>query len=120
VQSKLAVKALNILQDQFYPNRRVAKRPARRAKRSDSRRTRAFSAWRARAATKFSSWLPRSSSATTTTAEKKAEPRYPSLPHARVRGIQGLLELVQERGDAGGLAELASDLRLEMGDLMII
>ena len=52
--------------------------------------------------------------------EKKAERRYPPLPHARVGGIRGLLELVQERGSVGDLADLATDLRLEVDDLLII
>jgi NitT/TauT family transport system ATP-binding protein len=52
--------------------------------------------------------------------EKTAEPRYPPLPHARVGGIRGLLELVQERGSVGDLADLATDLRLEVDDLLII
>jgi NitT/TauT family transport system ATP-binding protein len=51
---------------------------------------------------------------------KAPPPRFPPLPHARVGGIRGLLELVSDRGGVGDLAELASDLRLEVDDLMII
>lgn len=56
----------------------------------------------------------------TPVVEKTTEPRYPPLPHARVGGVRGLLELVQERGGVGDLAELASELRLEVDDLLII
>jgi NitT/TauT family transport system ATP-binding protein len=56
----------------------------------------------------------------TPTVEKKREPRYPPLPHARVGGISGLLELIEERGGVGDLAELAADLQLEVDDLLLI
>ncbi len=52
--------------------------------------------------------------------EKKNDMRFPPLPHARVGGISGLLELVDERGGSADLAELADELRLEVDDLLLI
>jgi len=44
--------------------------------------------------------------------------RYPMVPHARVGGISGLLELVHDRDGREDLPKLASTLRLEVDDLL--
>ncbi len=44
--------------------------------------------------------------------------RFPMLPHARVGGISGLLEIVNEAGGRADLPELAERLRLEVDDLL--
>ena len=44
--------------------------------------------------------------------------RFPMLPHARVGGISGLLEIVNDRGGREDLPELAESLRLEVDDLL--
>ena len=46
------------------------------------------------------------------------EKRFPMLPHARVGGISGLLEIINDRGGHEGLPELSEDLRLEIDDLL--
>jgi NitT/TauT family transport system ATP-binding protein len=44
--------------------------------------------------------------------------RFPMLPHARVGGISGLLEIVNDRGGREDLPKLAETLRLEVDDLL--
>jgi NitT/TauT family transport system ATP-binding protein len=44
--------------------------------------------------------------------------RYLMLPHARVGGISGLLEIVYDRGGREDLPKLAESLRLEVDDLL--
>ncbi len=44
--------------------------------------------------------------------------RFPMLPHARVGGISGLLEIVNEAGGRADLPDLADRLRLEVDDLL--
>jgi NitT/TauT family transport system ATP-binding protein len=48
----------------------------------------------------------------------KATKRFPMLPHARPGGISGLLEIIYDRGGREDLPRLASDLRLEIDDLL--
>jgi NitT/TauT family transport system ATP-binding protein len=48
----------------------------------------------------------------------KQSPRFPMLPHARVGGISGLLEIVHDRGGREDLPKLAESLRLEIDDLL--
>lgn len=44
--------------------------------------------------------------------------RFLMLPHARVGGISGLLEIIHERGGREDLPHLAESLRLEVDDLL--
>ncbi len=44
--------------------------------------------------------------------------RFPMLPHARVGGISGLLEIINDRGGREDLPTLAQSLRLEVDDLL--
>jgi NitT/TauT family transport system ATP-binding protein len=44
--------------------------------------------------------------------------RFPMVPHARVGGISGLLEIVNDRGGREDLPKLADSLRLEVDDLL--
>ncbi len=44
--------------------------------------------------------------------------RFPMLPHARVGGISGLLEIIHDRGGREDLPKLADSLRLEVDDLL--
>ncbi len=44
--------------------------------------------------------------------------RFPMLPHARVGGISGLLEIINDRGGKEDLPNLAESLRLEVDDLL--
>ncbi|HLH02070.1 MAG TPA: nitrate/sulfonate/bicarbonate ABC transporter ATP-binding protein [Bryobacteraceae bacterium] len=44
--------------------------------------------------------------------------RFPMLPHARVGGISGLLEIIHDRGGREDLPNLADNLRLEIDDLL--
>jgi NitT/TauT family transport system ATP-binding protein len=44
--------------------------------------------------------------------------RFAMLPHARSGGISGLLEIIHDRGGREDLPRLASDLRLEIDDLL--
>ena len=44
--------------------------------------------------------------------------RFMMLPHARVGGISGLLEIVHDRGGREDLPKLADSLRLEVDDLL--
>jgi NitT/TauT family transport system ATP-binding protein len=48
----------------------------------------------------------------------KPASRFPMLPHARVGGISGLLEIVHDRGGREDLPKLAESLRLEIDDLL--
>jgi NitT/TauT family transport system ATP-binding protein len=48
----------------------------------------------------------------------KSSDRFPMLPHARVGGISGLLEIVNDRGGREDLPKLAESLRLEVDDLL--
>ena len=47
-----------------------------------------------------------------------SEKRFPMLPHARVGGISGLLEIVNDLGGRADLPDLADKLRLEVDDLL--
>jgi NitT/TauT family transport system ATP-binding protein len=47
-------------------------------------------------------------------------PRFPPLPHARVGGISGLLELLIDRGGTDDIFQLAQRLSLEVDDLLPI
>ncbi len=44
--------------------------------------------------------------------------RFPMLPHSRVGGISGLLEIINDRGGREDLPQLAESLRLEVDDLL--
>jgi NitT/TauT family transport system ATP-binding protein len=44
--------------------------------------------------------------------------RFPMLPHARSGGISGLLEIIHDRGGREDLPQLASDLQMEIDDLL--
>ncbi len=48
----------------------------------------------------------------------KQADRFLMLPHARVGGISGLLEIVNDRGGREDLPKLAESLRLEVDDLL--
>jgi NitT/TauT family transport system ATP-binding protein len=48
----------------------------------------------------------------------KGSKRFPMLPHARVGGISGLLEIINDRGGREDLPKLAESLRLEVDDLL--
>jgi NitT/TauT family transport system ATP-binding protein len=48
----------------------------------------------------------------------KPAPRFPMLPHTRVGGVSGLLEIVHDRGGREDLPKLAESLRLEIDDLL--
>ena len=50
--------------------------------------------------------------------EAAADRRFPMLPHTRVGGISGLLEIVNDRGGREDLPKLAESLRLEVDDLL--
>jgi NitT/TauT family transport system ATP-binding protein len=47
-----------------------------------------------------------------------ADQRFPMLPHTRVGGVSGLLEIVHDRGGREDLPKLAESLRLEVDDLL--
>ncbi|MDW8406454.1 MAG: nitrate/sulfonate/bicarbonate ABC transporter ATP-binding protein [Anaerolineae bacterium] len=49
--------------------------------------------------------------------DRRMEKRFPPLPHARIGGVSGLLELVDERGGAYEVAELAGELHIDADDL---
>jgi NitT/TauT family transport system ATP-binding protein len=51
-------------------------------------------------------------------AKASAADRFPMLPHARVGGISGLLEIINDRGGREDLPKLAESLRLEVDDLL--
>jgi len=50
--------------------------------------------------------------------EARQSDRFPMLPHARVGGISGLLEIIHDRGGREDLPKLAEGLRLEVDDLL--
>ncbi|HEX4595519.1 MAG TPA: AAA-associated domain-containing protein, partial [Bryobacteraceae bacterium] len=54
------------------------------------------------------------------TAQKPARQKYQMIPHARVGGIAGLLELLRDRGGKEDLYRLAADLILDAEDLLPI
>jgi NitT/TauT family transport system ATP-binding protein len=54
------------------------------------------------------------------TQQKPARQKYQMLPHARVGGIAGLLELLQDRGGKEDLYRLAEDLIMDAEDLLPI
>ncbi len=56
----------------------------------------------------------------TATAQKPARQKYQMIPHARVGGIAGLLELLQDRGGKEDLYRLAEDLIMDAEDLLPI
>jgi NitT/TauT family transport system ATP-binding protein len=53
-------------------------------------------------------------------AQKPARQKYQMIPHARVGGIAGLLELLQDRGGKEDLYRLAEDLIMDAEDLLPI
>jgi NitT/TauT family transport system ATP-binding protein len=53
-------------------------------------------------------------------AQKPARQKYQMLPHARVGGVAGLLELLQDRGGKEDLYRLAEDLIMDAEDLLPI
>jgi NitT/TauT family transport system ATP-binding protein len=57
-------------------------------------------------------------SANAFTEQPLPQSRFPMLPHARVGGISGLLEIVHELGGREDLPKLADRLRLEVDDLL--
>jgi NitT/TauT family transport system ATP-binding protein len=54
------------------------------------------------------------------TAQKPARQKYQMIPHARVGGVAGLLELLQDRGGKEDLYRLAEDLTMDAEDLLPI
>ncbi|HTX35939.1 MAG TPA: nitrate/sulfonate/bicarbonate ABC transporter ATP-binding protein [Bryobacteraceae bacterium] len=50
--------------------------------------------------------------------ERTPDRRFPMLPHTRVGGVSGLLEIVHDRGGREDLPKLADSLRLEVDDLL--
>jgi NitT/TauT family transport system ATP-binding protein len=56
----------------------------------------------------------------TVTTQKPARQKYQMIPHARVGGIAGLLELLRDRGGKEDLYRLAADLILDAEDLLPI
>ena len=56
----------------------------------------------------------------TATAQKPTRQKYQMIPHARVGGIAGLLELLQDRGGKEDLYRLAEDLIMDAEDLLPI
>jgi NitT/TauT family transport system ATP-binding protein len=57
---------------------------------------------------------------TAAAAQKPARQKYQMIPHARVGGIAGLLELLQDRGGKEDLYRLAEDLIMDAEDLLPI
>jgi NitT/TauT family transport system ATP-binding protein len=53
-------------------------------------------------------------------AQKPTRQKYQMIPHARVGGIAGLLELLHDRGGKEDLYRLAEDLKLDSEDLLPI
>ncbi len=49
-----------------------------------------------------------------------AKPVYPMLPHARLGGIAGFLELINDHGGEEDLYRVADELRMEVDDLLPI
>lgn len=60
------------------------------------------------------------SAAASVIAQKPARQKYQMIPHARVGGIAGLLELLRDRGGKEDLYRLAADLSLDAEDLLPI
>ncbi len=58
--------------------------------------------------------------ATAAAAQKPVRQKYQMIPHARVGGIAGLLELLQDRGGKEDLYRLAEDLIMDAEDLLPI
>jgi NitT/TauT family transport system ATP-binding protein len=56
----------------------------------------------------------------TSGAVKPARQKYQMIPHARVGGVAGLLELLQDRGGKEDLYRLAEDLIMDAEDLLPI
>jgi NitT/TauT family transport system ATP-binding protein len=56
----------------------------------------------------------------TATTQKPARQKYQMIPHARVGGIAGLLELLRDRGGKEDLYRLAADLIMDAEDLLPI
>jgi NitT/TauT family transport system ATP-binding protein len=56
----------------------------------------------------------------TAAVQKPARQKYQMIPHARVGGIAGLLELLRDRGGKEDLYRLAADLILDAEDLLPI
>ncbi len=56
----------------------------------------------------------------TAASQKPARQKYQMIPHARVGGIAGLLELLQDRGGKEDLYRLAEDLIMDAEDLLPI
>ena len=54
------------------------------------------------------------------TTQRPARQKYQMIPHARVGGIAGLLELLQDRGGKEDLYRLAEDLIMDAEDLLPI
>jgi NitT/TauT family transport system ATP-binding protein len=57
--------------------------------------------------------------ATATSPEPKAQPKYQSLPHVRIGSVAGLLELLEGRQDKD-LYRIAQELLLEVDDILPI
>jgi NitT/TauT family transport system ATP-binding protein len=57
---------------------------------------------------------------TSAAAQKPARQKYQMIPHARVGGVAGLLELLQDRGGKEDLYRLAEDLIMDAEDLLPI
>ncbi len=57
---------------------------------------------------------------TEASGQKPARQKYQMIPHARVGGIAGLLELLQDRGGKEDLYRLAEDLIMDAEDLLPI
>ena len=53
-------------------------------------------------------------------AKEPKAPRFPPLPHVRVGGICGLLELITDSGRSHDVSDLVSDLQLSSDDLIPI
>jgi NitT/TauT family transport system ATP-binding protein len=49
---------------------------------------------------------------------REARPRYQMLPHARLGGVAGLLELLNDRGGKEDLYRIADELQMEVDDLL--
>src|SRR5271170_6134595 len=56
----------------------------------------------------------------TAAAQKPARQKYQMIPHARVGGVAGLLELLQDRGGKEDLYRLAENLVMDAEDLLPI
>ena len=63
---------------------------------------------------------PVATPATSLTGALPAPQRFPPLPHVRVGGISGLLEVLVDRGGSDDIYQLAQSLVLEVDDLLPI